>query len=381
MNYLKLLKIYKNMSSVSKRKVPIVEKKSFSLNDYKKEKGIDKDVKFKKQEYIKVSDAFSRVTGLPGIPVGHVTTLKVHTNTGKSTLLLETAVSAQKNGHIPVFVITEMKWSWEHAKLMGLEFDEVVDENTGEVTYDGDFIYLDRGNFNTIEEMGERILQLISDQEKGKLPFNLCFLIDSIGPLESNLSRDSNKSNNEWDAGAISRVFGKAIIPRVNLSRKENYDYNITMMIITQVWVRKPETYGAMPKLASKGGDTIPFNSSLVITFGNVTNSGTSLLKATKNKKDVVYATRTKVSVEKNHLNGISTSGKLVATPHGFVEDSEKDKIAKEYFKQHSDLFLSILGSDDTSDVTFFEESDEKETNYKTVAMKDDGSFEDLGDE
>ena len=369
------------MSSVSKRKVPIVEKKSFSLNDYKKEKGIDKDVKFKKQEYIKVSDAFSRVTGLPGIPVGHVTTLKGHTNTGKSTLLLETAVSAQKNGHIPVFVITEMKWSWEHAKLMGLEFDEVVDENTGEVTYDGDFIYLDRGNFNTIEEMGERILQLISDQEKGKLPFNLCFLIDSIGPLESNLSRDSNKSNNEWDAGAISRVFGKAIIPRVNLSRKENYDYNITMMIITQVWVRKPETYGAMPKLASKGGDTIPFNSSLVITFGNVTNSGTSLLKATKNKKDVVYATRTKVSVEKNHLNGISTSGKLVATPHGFVEDSEKDKIAKEYFKQHSDLFLSILGSDDTSDVTFFEESDEKETNYKTVAMKDDGSFEDLGDE
>ena len=34
---------------------------------------------------------------------------------------------------MPVFIITEMKWSWEHAKMMGLEVNEVVDKETGEV--------------------------------------------------------------------------------------------------------------------------------------------------------------------------------------------------------------------------------------------------------
>jgi hypothetical protein len=46
----------------------------------------------------------------------------------------------KREGILPVFIITEMKWSWEHAKMMGLEIDEIVDETTGEiVNYSGHF--------------------------------------------------------------------------------------------------------------------------------------------------------------------------------------------------------------------------------------------------
>jgi RecA/RadA recombinase len=204
------------MATTPKRKVPVVEKKAFSLDKYKKDKGLDKDVKFKIQEYIPTSKAFFDTTGV-NIPISSLTCLFGHTNSGKTTLLFETAIACQKMGIIPVFVITELKFSFEHLKLMGFQMDEIVDENTGEITYDGNFIYLDRSSFETIEEMGEKVMEIMSDQSKGLLKdehgkhLNICFLLDSIGTISSNLSRDSNKSNNEWDAGSISRVFGKGI--------------------------------------------------------------------------------------------------------------------------------------------------------------------------
>jgi hypothetical protein len=48
--------------------------------------------------------------------------------------MLEAAVAAQKMGVLPVFIITEMKWSWEHAQQMGFEIEPIINETTGEVT-------------------------------------------------------------------------------------------------------------------------------------------------------------------------------------------------------------------------------------------------------
>ncbi|MFW6219488.1 MAG: hypothetical protein ACOC33_01340 [bacterium] len=357
-----------------------IKKKEFSLVDYKKNKGYDQTVKFKPRTWIPITNvlgnsAFSDATGLKGIPKGECIQIMGHTDTSKSTLLLETAYSCQKNNVLPVFVITELKFAWEHLKMMGIEFDEIIDEDTGEVSYEGNFLFIDRSKFNTIEEMGKEINKILDDQEKGDLPVDLCFLIDSIGGLQSDMSYNKSSSNNEWDAGAISRVFGKSLMPRINLSKKDTHKFTNTLVVITQVWVRKPDSPVAKPRLASKGGDTIPFNSTLQIRFGNVTNSGTNKLKVKKNGKDVIYANRTRVTIEKNHVNGISTAAKLITTPHGFIEDN--DKKAKEYFTKYSDMFLDILGGGDVNDVVFFEEgSDEEDTKLIDYEIKQDGSVE-----
>jgi len=108
--------------------------KNFSLAKFKDKKGFSNiSVKFKPLTWIPLSDAFQDVLSMPGIPMGHITLLRGHSDTGKTTALLEAAVSAQKMNVLPVFIITEMKWSWEHAREMGLQFEEVVDEKTGEV--------------------------------------------------------------------------------------------------------------------------------------------------------------------------------------------------------------------------------------------------------
>lgn len=330
-----------------------LKKKTFSLDGFKEKKGLNENVKYKEQQWIPLSPAFQETSGLIGFPTGHTTILRGHTDTGKTTALLEAAVACQKMGIVPVLIITELKWSWEHARLMGFEFEEVTDEFGNIVNYKGNFIYVDRSSLNSIEDVAEFILNIIEEQEKGALVdedgnvLDMCFFWDSVGSIACELCNQSKKHNNEWDAGAISRNFGKGVLPKINMSRKEGCPYTNTLVVITQVWVKKPDSPVGMPKLACKGGDTIPFHASLMITFGNVTNSGVSKLKAVKNKKDVTYASRTKVNIEKNHVNGISTSGKIIATPHGYVMDSPSNAVAKAYFKDNAEYFMGMLGAGD----------------------------------
>ena len=51
-----------------------------------------------------------------------------------------------------------------------------------------------------------------------------------------------------------------------------------------------------------KGGDTMFFDASLVVTFGNITNSGTSKIKATKDGKDVEFANALKYQLIRTTL-------------------------------------------------------------------------------
>ena len=142
-------------------------KKGFNLGNFKKKKGFaNASVKFKEQGWIPLSKAFQDITSLPGIPTGHITLLRGHSDTGKTTALLEAAVNAQKQGVLPVFIISEMKWSWEHAKEMGLEFTEVLDESGRVADYEGFFLYADRGTLNTIEEVAVYMADLIDEQTK-----------------------------------------------------------------------------------------------------------------------------------------------------------------------------------------------------------------------
>ena len=322
-------------------------KGGFSLDNFKKNKGFsNSSVKFKEQDWIKVSDAFSEVTSLKGIPMGHITLLRGHSDTGKTTLLLEAAVQAQKRQILPVFIITEMKWSWPHAQMMGLEVQEVVDEDTGEITdYKGFFLYADRGTLNTIEDVAVYILDLIDEQKKGNLPYDLCFFWDSVGSVPCDLSVRSNKNNNEWNAGAMSTQFGNNLNQKILLSRKEGSKYTNTLVAINKVWTMKPEHPMGQPKLQNKGGMAMWYDATLIVTFGNITNSGTSKIKAIAKGKEYEFAKKTKVQVEKNHINGIQSRGAIVMTQHGFIEDEKK--AIDGYKDQYKGTWSNILGSTD----------------------------------
>ena len=124
-------------------------------------------------------------------------------------------------------------------------------------------------------------------------------------------------------------------------------------MCINKVWTAKAETPMSQPKLMNKGGFAMWFDATFVITFGNVANAGTSKIKAIKDGKQVEFAKRTKIQIDKNHINGITTRGNIIMTPHGFINDSEKE--IKSYKDSHAKEWSAILGG---LDFDIIEEND-----------------------
>lgn len=335
-------------------------KGTFDLDKFIAAKNLSStSIKMKTQQWIPLSPAFQSCLSIPGIPIGHITLLRGHSDTGKTTALLEAAVSAQKMGILPVLIITEMKWNWEHARQMGLQFDEVADAD-GEVSdYKGFFIYVDRERLNTIEDVAAFIADLLDEQKNGRLPYDLLFLWDSVGSIPSRLSVESNKNNNEWNAGAMSQQFGNFINQKIVLSRKMSQQYTNTMLAVNKIWVAKPESIMGQPRMANKGGNTMYFDATLVITFGNVSSSGTNKIKATKNGKEVEFAKRTKISIDKNHVNDVTSVGKVLMTAHGFIDDDKK--AIDEYKKLYSKDWLKTLNS---TDFDIVEETDKDVKDY-----------------
>jgi hypothetical protein len=74
-------------------------------------------------------------------------------------------------------------------------------------------------------------------------------------------------------------------------------------------------------------------------------SAGTSKIKAIKDGKQVEFAKRTNLQIDKNHVNGVTTRGKIIMTPHGFINDDEKE--LKAYKNQYSKEWSKVLGGED----------------------------------
>ena len=318
-------------------------KSAFSLDKFKANKGLASNVKFKEQKWIPFSPALQEALSIPGIPMGHNSMVRGKSNTGKSTMTIEIAVNAQKMGILPVLIITEMKHDWNHWKTMGFEIDDVVDTDTGEIVdQTGFFIYRDRSSLNSIEDIAAFMIDLLSEQKKGNLPYDLLFIWDSIGSIPCQMSIEQGKNNPMWNAGAIATQFGNFINQQIVMSRKESSKYTNTFFVVNKVGVAPALTPMSQPRMTNKGGDTFYYDVSLCLTFGNVTNAGTSKINAVKDKKKVEFALRTKIACDKNHINGITTMGTIISTVHGFIKDDPN--AVKKYKDAHVKEWADILG-------------------------------------
>lgn len=316
---------------------------NFSLDSFKEKKGLASNTKYKETRWIPFSEALQEALSIPGIPMGHISIARGRSNTGKTTLAIEAAVSAQKMGVLPVLIITEMKHDWKHWQTMGFEMEDIVDESTGEVTgHNGFFLYKDRSNLDTIEDVAAFMADLMDEQKKGNLPYDLFFLWDSVGSIPCKMSVEKNVANPMWNSGAIATQFGNFLNQQIVLSRKESSKYTNTLLVVNKTGVMPALTAMSQPKMTNKGGDTFFYDASLCLTFGNVTNAGTSKIEAVKDKKKVEFALRTKIACDKNHINGITTKGTIISTVHGFIAD-DPSATAK-YKKEHAKEWIPVLG-------------------------------------
>ena len=326
--------------------------KPFDLDSFKKSKYLSESSKFKKQRWIPFSPAVSDALSIQGIPMGQVTIARGGSDTGKTTLMIEAAVAAQQMEVLPIFIITEMKWDFAHAKKMGLEVEAIADESTGEVLdYKGFFLYVDRSSLNTIEDVSAFIADILDEQKKGKLPYDLLFLWDSVGSIPCEMSVKQGNNNPMWNAGAMATQFGNFINQQFPLSRKEKYPYTNTFFVINKTGVQPALTPMSQPRMTNKGGNAMYWDAAIVITFGNVTNSGTSKINVQHKGKKVEFAKRTKIAIDKIHADcGIATASTVIVTPHGFIPDTPE--AVKEYKKTYAHEWFEEITDVDSLQIT-----------------------------
>ena len=202
------------------------------------------------------------------------------------------------------------------------------------------FIFND--SFDVIEQATDFINDILDAQEKGDIPYSLLFLWDSIGSIPCQMTFDG-KGGGMHNAKVLADKIGMGIHSRISKSKKEDYPYYNTLVILNQPWVLLPDNPFGQPEIQAKGGTAVWLASSLVFLFGNQKKAGISHIDATKNGRKVSFAIRTKISILKNHVNGIGyKDSKIIAVPHGYISDT-KDSLDK-YKKEYSDYWITKMG-------------------------------------
>jgi hypothetical protein len=229
--------------------------------------------------------------------------------------------------------------------MLGLECEEVVDEETGQIDWDGFFLF--NNNFEYIEQITDYINELMDAQDKGEIDYDLLFLWDSVGSIPCKMTYDG-KGGKMHNAAVLADKIGMGINQRIGKSRREDSKYTNTLVVVNQPWVELPDNPFGQPKIKAKGGEALWLNSTLVFRFGNQKNAGTNNISAVRDKRKVKFATRTKITIMKNHVNGLGyEDGKILIAPHGFLaarEPSEEKKSIESYKKEHAEFWSQQLG-------------------------------------
>lgn len=305
--------------------------KKFDLNKYKESIRIA-DVPLKKDLYVEVNDALKEVIGLPGIPLGHITQVYGMSDTGKTSLLFHAAAEAQKQGILPVMIITEGKVDWNRAKLMGFDKENAI------VREDLEFL----------EDAFDFIDQIASNVSMGDLPENVMIFWDSVG---NTLSKDEveKKDDGTWEKKSTMMKAAKVISERmrviskkINDTRKISYPKAVGLMILNQAYVQPQAFTGAMSTTVPYGGSAIWYRSSLVLKTSKVKK-----LTATKEGKDLTFGIVSRIAVEKNHISSVANKGEFIITSNSiFPNEPGAIKEYKELNKANWNNELEIKEDD-----------------------------------
>jgi RecA/RadA recombinase len=301
--------------------------KKFDLEAYKS-KIKEREVTYKPDSFIPVDECLQAVLGLPGLPRGHVVQVYGKSDTGKTSLLFHLAAQCQANNELPIIYITEKKVDWERAKAMG---------------FDKNGYALVEESYSTLEEVFEDILNKLAEQAREELPKRIVFFWDSIGnTLSEDEFTDDKEGNREikatmMKAAKVIKGYLRHLGPKINETRKVEVPYDATIIFLNQAYMTPPPpgSYGIPGKLTPYGGDGIWYASSLVIQ-----TKKTGKISAKVDNVEKKFGTKSKFTIEKNHINGIEQSGEFIITPNSIIPD--EPKAIKLYKEENRDQWSDV---------------------------------------
>lgn len=279
-------------------------------------------------KWVKLGDWFEEAVKLPGLPLGNITHVYGKPDTGKTTLLMQSIAACQKQGILPILILTEHKFDFTRlAEYMGADpeamlvfhadsieqaygfMEKILRElATGKITYE----YTDPET-----EEDKQVTIDMTNQD--------CFMFyDSIGNTMS-------ESEMEYEVKDWDKSMGKAAKALKNLTKRINYLLGklrdrCGILLLNQ-------SYQSMPQMGPSvetpyGGDGVPYSCALNIRFRRKGD-----LKATVRGQDQVIGLETIVQVMKSHFSHVKPISSVYTVATGMI--SPDKALLEEYKKKH----------------------------------------------
>jgi recombination protein RecA len=286
--------------------------KKFDLEAYKKSINLT-ELEEKEPKYVILNEELQACLGLPGFPLGDITEIYGDSDTGKSTLMLHAAAQAQAQNILVVCIIVEKKYREDRARAMGFNPDNAL-------------VNL---SCKSVEDCFEFVDKIISDVNKGKLPYDTMIFIDSLGMVNCRASRSENKDGtttlknvHQQNAKAITEHL-MVTSDKIGDTRYTSHNHFVGLVIMNQIYVEPPKFPGAPSINRPRGGKKLKYVSSL-----QMETKKTKELKATVDGNQKAFGIISKIIVKKNHINSIKNTGdfvivtdKIFANEKGAIDD------------------------------------------------------------
>lgn len=261
-------------------------------------------------QWISMPDWFQALIGEgEGVPCGHITQIIGETDTGKTSLVIQMMIAAQKAGGVVFMIDSEHKFPWKRFVRFGGNLDAVVPMVV-----------------NSLEEAWtsfDAMVEQVKELRKTDKDTPVMMIWDSIAASipDAILASEAGQAH--------VAVQAKQNNQEVLKFRQSIRRYNIAAVLINHSYFEMG-TYGA-PKEIIKGGKELGLQSSLIIKCQKM-----GWIDRTKNKVKQIIGVKTKLRPFKGHLADIKGIVEvfMCGDTVDFLDNTEALKSAKDRFDE-----------------------------------------------
>lgn len=274
-------------------------------------------------KWVEMPEAFQRATLLPGLPIGNITHVYGKPNTGKTTLLMQAIAQCQKQGILPILILTEHKFDFTRlSKFMGADPEAMIVLHAESLEQAYGFMEkllkdIQTGRIIIEDEKGNDIVINTEDQD-------FYILMDSIGNTMSETELEYDVEDHGKSMGKAAKAI-KSLTRRLNhILGKSDVRSKCGVLLLNQSYQSMP-SYG--PSVETPyGGDGIPYSCVLNIRLRRKKD-----IKMTIKGVDTVVGLETIIEVKKNHITHKMPISSVFTVASGMLPP---DKSSLDVFKK-----------------------------------------------
>lgn len=290
-------------------------------------------------KWLSVSEDIDAAMGLPGLPFGCITQCYGKKDSGKTSLLMQAIAACQRQGILPILVLSEFKFDFSRLpKWMGGDPEAMI-VFPADTLEDG-FRFVEQilrgiatGKLNYEEPNPDFDEKKKEGKDNSKTRTRVidigntpCFVFwDSIGGTLSDSEADGNVEDWDKDMGRGAQAIKKMVKRSVSLLQKVRERAGV--LFLNQVWTARTPQGVSYDK--PSGGEAVQHYYALEIHMKRKDE-----ISMTLNKQDMGIGYRVMLCIKKNHITHNRLESPMIAVAEGLLAPTQLEAFKVRFKKK-----------------------------------------------